>query len=118
MKKIIQIILKDKTIFELQVESQITNETNLQIHKHLSGSSPLLLEIQHQQLNTILDLTKVSPFVLLYFEDVEREFKFSGASFSLNESGSPFSILATSKKILLLRYPISFDLANVSTLIL
>jgi hypothetical protein len=60
--------------------------------------APLFLEINHHQVNTLLELSKVSPFVLLYFDET---LNFIGASYSLNGFESPFGISTQAKKILL-----------------
>jgi hypothetical protein len=85
------------------------------VHDLQDGTSPLFLEIEHQQINTLLELSKVSPFVLLYFDD---NLQFTGAAYSLNGFESPFGISTQAKKILLLHYPISFQLEEVSHLTL
>jgi hypothetical protein len=116
MKKLIQISLKDGSFIEHNVESKTTNKTNIKVYDFLLENSPLLIQIEHLQLNTLLDLTKVSPYTLLFFDHNVDDLKFNGATFSLDKSENPFIILTTSKTILLLHYPIAFKLENVSNL--
>ena len=111
MKNSLQITLKDQATIQLQATVKKTTDTFLKVHELQDGISPLFLEIEHQQINTLLELSKVSPFVLLYFDE---ELLFIGAAFSLNGSQSPFGISTQAKKILLLHSPISFTLEEVA----
>jgi hypothetical protein len=113
MKKALQIILKDQALIQLEAAVKKTNDTLLKVQELQQDTSPLYLEIEHQQVNTLLELSKVTPFVLLYFNE---KLEFIGAAFSLNGSESPFGISTQAKKILLLQYPIAFQLQDVSHL--
>jgi hypothetical protein len=115
MKNSLQITLKDQATIQLEAMVKKTTDTFLKVHELLDGKSPLFLEIEHQQINTLLELSKVSPFVLLYFSD---DLQFTGAAFSLNGSQSPFGVSTQAKKILLLHYPITFTLEEVAYLTL
>jgi hypothetical protein len=111
MKNTLQITLKDKSIITFDAIVKITHETTIKVSELLEYENPsLLLSIEHQQLNTDLELSKVSPFVLLYFD--EDDF-FTGAAYSINDAQSPFSFKTQFKKILLLPVPINFPLNEV-----
>lgn len=100
MKKSLQITLKDNTVIALETIIQTTQDTLIKVLELLEKKDcPLLLLIQHQQLNTLLELSKVSPFILLYFD---AENSFSGAAYSTNLSSSPFYIQTQYKSILLI----------------
>ena len=113
MKNVIQITFKDQSSIKFETTVTKTSETFLKVHELQEGVTPLFLKIEHQQLNTLLELTEVAPFVLLYFDD-KQEFK--GASFSLNTTKSPFSISTQVKRVLFLKYPISYKLEDVLSL--
>lgn len=115
MKISLQITMKNQTSKKVEAMVKKTNDTFIKVHELKEGVSPLFLEINHQQVNTLLELSKVSPFVLLYFDD---NLQFTGASYSLNGFENPFGISTQAKKILLLHYPISFQLEEVSHLTL
>ncbi len=115
MKNSLQITLKDQATIQLQATVKKTTDTFLKVHELLDGKSPLFLEIEHQQITTLLELSKVSPFVLLYFSD---DLQFTGAAFSLNGTQNPFGVSTQAKKILLLHYPITFTLEEVAYLTL
>jgi hypothetical protein len=118
MKNVMHVFFKDHTSTRFEVLVEKTKDTFLKIHELKQGALPLFLEIEHQQLNTLLELTKVFPYVLLYF-DVENDIElFKGAAFNLNNLDKPFTISTQYKKILLLQYPISFKLEEVSHLVL
>ena len=113
MKNSMQITLKNQALIKIEATVKKTNDTFLKVHELQDGISPLYLEIEHQQINTLLELSKISPFVLLYFDE---ELIFIGAAFSLNGSQSPFGISTQAKKILLLHYPTDFVLEEVAKL--
>jgi hypothetical protein len=85
------------------------------VHALQEGRTPLLLNIQHQQINSLLELSNVAPFVLLYFDDTNT---FSGASYSLNGFKNQFGISIQAKKLLALPFPITFKLEEVVSLTL
>ena len=114
MKNSFQITLKDNSAITLDVIVKTTFETTIKVEELLEiGNLPIFLSIQHKQLNTLLELSKVSPFVLLYFDEYNF---FTGASFSINRENSQFSIQSQSKNIVLYPFPIPFELNQVSKL--
>ena len=115
MKNSMQITLKNQALIKIEATVKKTNDTFVKVHDLQDGTSPLFLEIEHQQINTVLELSKVSPFVLLYFDE---ELQFTGAAYSLNGSDSSFAVSTLFKKILLLHYPIEFILEEAACLTL
>jgi hypothetical protein len=113
MKNLLQITLKDQAAIKIEATVKKTTDTFLKVHELQDGISPLHLEIEHQQINTLLELSKVAPFVLLYFDE---ELLCIGVAFSLNGLQSPFGISTQAKKILLLHYPTDFVLEEVAKL--
>ena len=118
MKNVLHVFFNDLTSLQIEVAVEKTKDTFLKIHELQQSVLPLFLEIEHQQLNTLLELTKVFPYVLLYFDAENGIELFKGAAFNLNNTDKPFSISTQYKKILLLPYPISFKLEEVSHLVL
>ena len=118
MKNVLQIFLDDQSSIEIEVVIKKTNDTFLKVHELQEYSLPLFLEIEHKHLNTVLELTKVHPYVLLYFDVEDGSILFKGASFNLNESDKPFAISSQYKKILFLHYPVPFKLHKISHLAL
>ncbi len=111
MKKAFQITMKDKSVITIDAIVKTIHETTIKVHELLEkGNPPLFLSVEHEQLNTLLELSKVTPFVLLYFD---KDNFFTGAAYSLNTSQSPFSIQTQSKKTLLLPFPLNFTLNEV-----
>ena len=83
MKKTFQIALKDNTKIFVDAVEKTTNETSIRVHEFFEQDTPcLMLKIEHDELNTLLDLTKTSPYTLLYFHDRNI---FEAAAFSNNE---------------------------------
>lgn len=115
MKKSLQINFENQTCIPFEALFVKSNSTFLNIENIFDISAPLYLELSHSKLNTLLELTRVSPIVILSFDD---SLKFSSATFSLNSSDSPYCITTQSKRFLLLPYPIAFDLDKVLSLTL
>ena len=111
MKKSLQITLNDNTTLSLESIVLLTTDSYINSAKLLDASSiPLLIQIQHQQLNTLLDCTKVAPYAILYFDE---KLLFSGASFSLNASDSPFIIQTQCKTILFIPLNQKLEINNL-----
>lgn len=60
-----------------------------------------LISIVHTELNSFLDLTGITPFQLIFFDDNQN---FAGASFSTGEQNHLFTIQTTAKHILLIPF--------------
>jgi len=115
MKKSVQISLKDHSVVQYEVLVKSTSHIFVNVHELQEGQSPLFLVIEHNKINSVLELSKVAPFAVLYFDD---DLQFAGAAFSLDGSERSFGTGTAYKKILLLHYPIPFDLAAVSHLVI
>ena len=115
MKNSVQIFLKDQAVIHYEATVKKTNHIFVNVHELREGHSPLFLVIDHNKINSVLELSKVVPFAVLYFDD---ELKFAGAAYSLNVSESAFGTGTAYKNVLLLPYPIPFNLAHVSHLII
>lgn len=114
MKNVFDVFFNDQTSLQIEGVVKKTSDTFLKVHELQDEALPLFLEIEHQQVNTLLELTKVYPFVLLYFIEEAGILKFKGATFNLNEFEKPFTVNTQYKKILFLHYPIFFKLEEVS----
>ena len=113
MQKLLEITLKDQTQISFEAAVKTTTDTFIKVHEFQEAGTPLLLNIQHTQINSLLELSKVAPFVLLYFDDTNV---FSGASYSLNGFKNQFGISIQAKKLLVLPFPIAFKLEDVISL--
>lgn len=115
MKKLVQIFLKDQAVIHYEATVKKTTNIFVNVHELQVGLSPLFLVIDHNKINSVLELSKVAPFAVLYFDD---DLQFAGAAYSLDGSERSFGTGTAYKKILLLHYPIPFDLAAVSHLVI
>ena len=61
------------------------------------NETPTLVQIQNNQLTTLLDCTGVSPYEIWYFDE---QLQFTGKAYSLNESNSTFQIQTQAKWVL------------------
>ena len=111
MKKTFQIILKDSNPIIFDAVEKTTHETNIKVHDFFEQDIPcLILSIKHNQLNTLLDLTKTSPYTLIYFDnDYADRYYFDAAAYSNHETESAFFINTQFKKILFI--PSSYRLS-------
>ena len=107
MKKTFQIYMKDNSKITIDAVVKSTNETSIKVHELFEQDTPcLLLSIEHEQLNTLLDLTKTSPYTLLYFHE---RLHFAAAAYSNNETESPFFINTQFKKVLFVPSSVKFS---------
>lgn len=113
MQKLLQITLKDQTQITFEATVKTTTDTFVRVHEFQEAVTPQLLNIQHPHANSFLELSKVAPFVLLYFDDTHA---FSGATYSLNGFKNQFSVSIQAKKLLALPFPIGFKLEEVVSL--
>ena len=75
--------------------------------------SGVLIQFKHQQTITILSLTKVTPYVLLFFDD---ELNFKGVSYSIRNGTGSFIIQTQYKNILFVRIPHNLKLNKIINL--
>jgi hypothetical protein len=115
MKNSVQIFMKDQAVIHYEATVKKTTNIFVNVHELQEGHSSLFLVIDHPKTNSVLELSKVAPFALLYFDD---DLQFAGAAYSLDGSERSFGTGTAFKKILLLSYPIPFDLAAVSHLVI
>ena len=108
--------LKDGNLFPIASSLVSLDETNVNVLGFVKDSHSVLFEADKSYLNTLLDLTRVVPYVLLYFEKVDDEILFTGAGFSLNSKHPPFMIQTQADYILLHRFPFPFDLNKIRKL--
>jgi len=111
MKKAFQIFRKDDIRFTFNAVEKSTHETNIKVHDFFEQGIPcLILSIEHDQLNTVLDLTKTSPYTLIYFDNrIDDQYYFAAAAYSNHETESTFLINTQFKKILFI--PSSLNLS-------
>jgi hypothetical protein len=108
----VKIQLKNQSTIELSLQSiTIENEgfdANLLMTQK---ETAFLLEKKHSYNITTINLTQVTPYVILQFDENKE---FTGATFSLNEMRSPFYIKALAEYFLLLPYPLQFHLDEIA----
>ena len=103
MKNSIQIVQKDKTVIDIPIVFKSTGESFIKAEEILSsGSTNVFLQITHDKTNTFMDLTRVIPYAILYFDG---ENQFISATFNLDNRKGSFAVQIQSKKVLFLCYP-------------
>lgn len=73
----------------------------------------VLIQFEHNQTITILNLTDVTPYALLFFDD---ELLFKGASYSTKSDTGNFTIQTQYKNILFVRIPHNLNLNKIINL--
>jgi len=91
----------------------LTHSTQLVWALLTKDSAAVLLQKQHNHLNTMLDLTRVAPYALLFFDE-QREF--ISATFSLSHGEAPFALQTQAHYIALLPYPCDFNFNTLTHL--
>lgn len=102
---------KSKIYSALEV---ITSSTTLSVKDLINeGQKILLCSFSHKNLNTQLDLTDVSPYAILQFDD---EGKFNGYGLSLGSSSGSFGLIIQARHVLILPFDQSFPLGDLEGL--
>ena len=94
---------------QIQLESAFVDPTNYFKKEELG----VLTQFTHQQITTLLDLTRVAPYVLLYFD---KDLIYKGASYSIKSGTGNFTISTQYKNILFLRMPMDLKLKSIVNL--
>lgn len=82
----------------VEVQKLQTNSRYISLIEVISkNQTPILLEIQNDQLTTLLDCTGCTPYEFWYFDE---NFQFTGKAYSLNEGSGTFQIQTQAKWIL------------------
>lgn len=91
---------KERGTIVLPCQIVEVNETVIVV-KSLIVENPniLLFEVKHNQINTLFDLTKVSPYELWYFAQNQE---FIAKSFSLQNGDAPFQIQTQARFVILI----------------
>jgi hypothetical protein len=114
-KKLTLELLGEHTVQHIPVEFIFTLKSSfIDINKYLSGNEEAVL-IQNKSNNStsLLNLTNVTPHVLLFFDD---ELYYKGASYSINSGSGSFTIQTQFKNILLIRAPHTLKLNQIISL--
>ncbi len=91
-----------------------THETNIKVHEFFEqGTTCLFLSIEHDQCNTLLDLTKTSPYTIIYLDNAFGGYVFAAAAFSNNETEIPFLINTHFKKVLFIPSSIKISPSDI-----
>ena len=84
------------------------NSSFVDMSNHLNQDElGALVQFEHNQLITKLNLTDITPYTLIFFDD---ELCFKGASCSVKSGTGSFTIQTQYKNILIIRMPYEFDL--------
>lgn len=89
-----------------------STETTLAIKTNLiDKDNGLYIKLQHDKLNTQLNLDGIGPAVVLQFDDRQQ---FTGASLSLGTAAGSFGLVTQSKRLLILPFDKDFPIGQLS----
>ena len=116
MKTLIQITLKDKTTICIPCVVKSTDDSFVKAEEILgSGGENVFLKITHHTMNTLMDLTRVVPCVLLYFDEDDQ---FISAAFNLDNRNGSFAVQFQSRKVLFLHDPTTVPIERMESVTL
>ena len=111
----IKLTLNDETTVTLIVDSLVESDLSFLDMKAIINfkQKVILLKIRHSKTNTIMDLTHVVPYVLLFFNE---KYEFCGASYSLNKEKASYMLQTEYKTILFVKHPNKLILNTINNL--
>lgn len=111
MISVIQLSLKDLEPKILEAQILTLKETSIKIHELNLDDGIYLIQVLHFSLNTLIDFSKSKDYQLLYFE---RNKKFIGAGYAINNAVGDFLIQTQAKWVMIVPFETSWhhDLLN------
>lgn len=110
----VEILLKNQNTITLDAQQLVLEQECFDANLLMTQKeTAFLLEKKHESIITTIHLTRVTPYVILQFNENKE---FTGATFSLNTVQSPFEIKAMAAHFLLLAYPLEFALKDVKNI--
>jgi hypothetical protein len=95
-----------------QFQTWTSTEITLAIKNNLiDNDNGLYIKLQHDKLNTQLNLDGIGPAVVLQFDEHQQ---FTGASLSLGTVGGSFALITQSKRLLILPFDKDFPIGQLS----
>lgn len=112
IQKPISLIFKDQRTLDFTLATLVSSSHTLGIKEYCdSEGKGLYIEITHNNLNTQLDLTGVTPYTILQFDSKGI---FTGASVSLGSPIAVFGLITQAKHILILPFDQKFPIQHVT----
>ncbi len=114
-KRTIELTLNDESTVSLtEAQPLATKRSFLDLQNEFKAKPALvLLKLRHNKINTVLDLTHVVPYMLLYFN---KAGDFRGASYSLNSEEAPYLLQTACKTILFVKQPHHLSVNSIKKL--
>ena len=108
-------LLNEDTFQEVLVKSMYTLESAfIDVNRYIKDNDEgLLIRIKNKTGTSIINLTNVSPYVILFFEE---NLEFKGASYSLNSGTGSYCIQTQYKTVLFIKHPNTIKLNKIEHL--
>jgi hypothetical protein len=100
---------------EIQVNAMVTTGLSfINVNDHIcNNENVILFRINNSLTTSLLNLTNVSPYVILSFDE---NLEFKGASYIMNSSKGNYSIGTQYKTLLFLRLPNQIKISQITNL--
>lgn len=111
MKKTFQIYLKNGRAIYIEAVEKFTSDTNIKVIDYFEKETQCLyLNIEHNQLNTILDLTNVAPYTILF----NKNYGMESVTFNNNEiAETPFLVSTQYKQVIFIPSFMNFSANDI-----
>lgn len=113
----VSLIYKEDTVQDIYLDSVIETETDFEDLSKVfdNHAEAVLLRVNHNQRLTTLNLTDISPYILLFFDD---ELLFQGASYAIQNTSGAYSLKTEYRTILLIRTDLKINLKDLLKIII
>ena len=97
---------------KLSLDHSFTLDTPfIDMKKYLrDNEEEILIVNENTSKNTLIDLTHITPYIILFFDDLLR---YTGSTYSLHNGNAPFRITTPFKYYLFVRHPHEINLEEV-----
>ena len=97
---------------KLSLDHSFTLDTPfIDMQKYLrDNEEEILIVNENTSKNTLIDLTHITPYIILFFDDLLR---YTGSTYSLQNGNAPFRITTPFKYYLFVRHPHEINLEEV-----
>ena len=97
---------------EVPIDSRVTLDASfINMDNYIKNNDAgIYIQIENKTRTTTINLSNISPYVLLFFDE---ELFFKGTSYSIKSGTGNYTIQTQYKNILVIRMPLEFDLNEV-----
>ena len=117
MKKIFYLTKKNGSTIAINPTCHSITTMNIDTPAYFNNNSEwVLFTIEHEALQTQLNLSKLPDYVLVFLEENGAHWKVGGATYCINKHEGAFGILTPYKKILFIPFDAKIDINSLTKL--